>query len=740
MFRAKPFASVGARHQLLRRFGAVEALAFAPLHSPTQTTSRRGVIVPRQLKAYGDEFFTANGDRSAHMLGHAVLMRMRNSKSILKTSVTTSFAEMGMAPAVRAALDTLMISVPAPVQQLSIPPALLRKDVLLASPSGSGKTLAFVAPLYSNMVKDRDVYGIAVREARPRAIILTSSRELIRQAHRVCQVFDATTGLRSESLVTQRRSAHKSSRLLKSTLADVLVMHPARCLKLIRSRRLFIEDLRYVVVDEADALLSKEHNNDAAKLLSLVRKRNMDQNMWPVETAVTFSTTNVTRIVRSYCERLHPNLISCVTRGGHLPPPTASLRFMKVQHEREKLDTLIYLLKTSNHQQRDPAQASGADEEEDNKWKPLPSFETEPKHSSVQDPRMQLTAGTASTEHNACPTVTFADSVMPPQPFTLPGRSAPLGDRWLREHRAALTPVDVKWEFLRTVAAPFTGPFPRTVFTKGARTIIFFRNIDSCTALYHRLAQSGFDVALVHASLPVEVRDKMMRRWAEGHCNILCATDALSRGIDFEVDLVINFDMPTNAVTFLNRVGRTARMGRKGKVVSLYTRKQRTITAVVKALVKRGISLEHVSNWYRHTTKPSHTLWRRQKINSIARKHVHLLATKTVPSHLAKTYIRHNATWRPLFRPATVSHHGGVPVRQQEKLMDRVMFDAVWYRRGVLAKRKGGQAKFGATRRSGDNNWKGIEGVRTAVGGTSGSATPSHDEGSPIGPPTGPPV
>jgi superfamily II DNA/RNA helicase len=63
--------------------------------------------------------------------------------------------------------------------------------------------------------------------------------------------------------------------------------------------------------------------------------------------------------------------------------------------------------------------------------------------------------------------------------------------------------------------------------------------------------------------------------------NIVVATDLLSRGIDIkEIDLVINFDMPTTVETYLHRIGRTGRFGRYGASILFLTNKDESFVDI----------------------------------------------------------------------------------------------------------------------------------------------------------------
>ena len=722
-----------------RTAGSTGSRILPPLASSSDALALQAceIVVPQQLKAYGSVFNPSIGERSSHLDSNVVLQKMTNRKDkntlkIVKTKGVESFSDMLLPSAVQAALREMEILVPSPIQQTAIEVGLQRKDVLIAAQHGEGKTVAFLAPLYANMVRDRDVYKIPLRERRPRAVILCPSRELITQMQHVCSKFDASTGLSSVGFSSTRRSNFKINKLLKTSMPDVLVMHPRQVLRLIRARRLFIDDLRYFVADEADTMLSPSHDHEAFHLLAMIHKRNMYKHLWPVKTQYFFSTAMMTRNVEYYVAKKFPKMVSCY-RPGELHHAPNSLRhvFYPIARTAHKFDVLQHLLKKHKHIQRVPL----SDEDEER----LMSEVFVPLSST---PEQNAKSVNIVKPHDYKQEQADVDS----GPSGLSSAVVPGGSSHGNDALDIRLPGDTRrfeveqatkihWEHLVALPAPFTCPIPRTVFGPGKRTIIFFSNIDSCTALYHKLHQQGSVVTILHASLPTDVRRENFRRFASGECNILCATDVAARGLDLHVDLVINFDMPTNAVAYLSRSGRAARMGRKGIVASLFTKHQSVIVSVLKQFVKKKIAMDGISNDREHMMRPRHAEWRAGRINALTRAYVSMITRKTIPNHLEKTYIRHNALWRPLFHPRKVASHGGVHPLKQHKIMDRVMEDAVSFRREQLSNRKGGRAKFGSVR---TGVWNTTEGTtRSGVAGDPMAAAMSS--GGSIGPPDGPP-
>jgi translation initiation factor 4A len=101
------------------------------------------------------------------------------------------------------------------------------------------------------------------------------------------------------------------------------------------------------------------------------------------------------------------------------------------------------------------------------------------------------------------------------------------------------------------------------------QTIIYVNTKRKCQWLTHRLREQGHPVAEIHSDLPPADRTEIMRQFKSGGTRILITTDLLARGIDVQqVALVINYDLPQNVETYLHRIGRSGRFGRKGLAIN----------------------------------------------------------------------------------------------------------------------------------------------------------------------------
>ncbi|KAL6711197.1 ribosomal RNA processing protein [Coniothyrium glycines] len=106
----------------------------------------------------------------------------------------------------------------------------------------------------------------------------------------------------------------------------------------------------------------------------------------------------------------------------------------------------------------------------------------------------------------------------------------------------------------------------------GHPTIIFTRTVNEAQRIAVLLRTLGFGAIPLHGQLSQSARLGALNKFRTRSRDILVATDVAARGLDIPaVDLVVNFDLPSDSQTYVHRVGRTARAGKSGKAVSFVT-------------------------------------------------------------------------------------------------------------------------------------------------------------------------
>jgi len=99
--------------------------------------------------------------------------------------------------------------------------------------------------------------------------------------------------------------------------------------------------------------------------------------------------------------------------------------------------------------------------------------------------------------------------------------------------------------------------------------IIYVNTKNTLNNLVDRLNEKNYPISYVHGELSSDVRKENLNNFKNGKTRILLTTDLLSRGIDIQqLSLVINFDLPKNKETYIHRIGRSGRYGRKGTSIN----------------------------------------------------------------------------------------------------------------------------------------------------------------------------
>ena len=103
-------------------------------------------------------------------------------------------------------------------------------------------------------------------------------------------------------------------------------------------------------------------------------------------------------------------------------------------------------------------------------------------------------------------------------------------------------------------------------------TLVFVQSKERASELLAELAYEGLRVDAIHSDRTQAQRNEVIERFRRGQVWTLICTDLMGRGIDFKgVNCVINYDLPTSAVSYIHRIGRTGRAGRAGRAVTFFT-------------------------------------------------------------------------------------------------------------------------------------------------------------------------
>lgn len=104
------------------------------------------------------------------------------------------------------------------------------------------------------------------------------------------------------------------------------------------------------------------------------------------------------------------------------------------------------------------------------------------------------------------------------------------------------------------------------------QSIIYCNSLKSVDYLTRALKNSNFMVSSIHGHMTPQERELTMSDFRNGKCRVLVSTDLLSRGIDVQqVSVVINYDVPSKIESYLHRIGRSGRYGRKGVAINFVT-------------------------------------------------------------------------------------------------------------------------------------------------------------------------
>jgi translation initiation factor 4A len=106
-----------------------------------------------------------------------------------------------------------------------------------------------------------------------------------------------------------------------------------------------------------------------------------------------------------------------------------------------------------------------------------------------------------------------------------------------------------------------------------SQCIIYCNSVNRVSELYSAMIEEGFSVCYIHSSMTASERAREFANFRNGGYRVLISSNITARGIDIQhVSTVINFDVPKCQFTYLHRIGRSGRWGRKGMAINFVTR------------------------------------------------------------------------------------------------------------------------------------------------------------------------
>ncbi len=172
-----------------------------------------------------------------------------------------TFASLGLPPEYTDLLRSRGISEPLPIQALSIPDALAGRDIAGKAPTGSGKTLAFALPMALRLGRGGSL--------KPRGLILAPTRELAAQIAAELAPFTKLRGLRTVCVYGGVGYDSQLKALRRGV--DIVVACPGRLEDLVASGRARLDDVSFVVIDEADRMADMGFLPAVRRILDMAR-------------------------------------------------------------------------------------------------------------------------------------------------------------------------------------------------------------------------------------------------------------------------------------------------------------------------------------------------------------------------------------------------------------------------------------------------------------------------------------
>lgn len=245
--------------------------------------------------------------------------------SIYGARMSYTFRNLGLNPHLLETLETLGYAEPTPIQAQAIPHLLDGRDVVGQAQTGTGKTAAYTLPIMQRLEED----GLQM-------LVLTPTRELAIQVSEAIYRYGHKVGVRVLPIYGGQSYERQERRLKKGV--QVVVGTPGRTKDLIEKGTLKLQDIRFVVLDEADEMLKMGFIEDVEAILGATNAKTRQTILF----SATF-TNEIRKLAKNYMrDAVHIQIESEEVTGQHIEQ-----RYYMVQ-ERDKVAALCRILEVED--------------------------------------------------------------------------------------------------------------------------------------------------------------------------------------------------------------------------------------------------------------------------------------------------------------------------------------------------------------------------------------------------------
>jgi superfamily II DNA/RNA helicase len=238
---------------------------------------------------------------------------------------TLSFEDLGLSSHIISAVADAGYSTPTPIQKQSIPVVLMGRDVLGCAQTGTGKTASFTLPMI-------DILAAGRAKARmPRSLILCPTRELAAQVADNFETYGKNTNLTMALLIGGVTLTEQTQKLDRG--ADVLIATPGRLLDHFERGKILLNDVKILVIDEADRMLDMGFIPDVEKIVSLLPR---------IRQTLFFSATldkSIQKLADSFL--INPKEITVAPSSSAADTVTQKIIYTQTKGKRETLRKLL---------------------------------------------------------------------------------------------------------------------------------------------------------------------------------------------------------------------------------------------------------------------------------------------------------------------------------------------------------------------------------------------------------------